>query len=79
MQFRIGTLVRRENKGHQHVNGDSLAVRQEKTGTTLMIPMHPELAGAIVSVPRTNMTFLMTEKGLFHLSGVRKLVPGTLR
>ena len=57
---RRGDVVR---MGHQHVNGDSLAVRQEKTGTTLMIPMHPELAGAIVSVPRTNMTFLMTEKG----------------
>ena len=49
--------------GWQHVTGDSIAVRQDKTGTALMIPIHPELAKVLASVPRTNLTFLMTEKG----------------
>jgi integrase len=49
--------------GRQHVQGDAIAVRQDKTGTALMIPLHPELATAIAAVPQTNMTFLMTEKG----------------
>jgi integrase len=49
--------------GWQHVQGDAIAVRQEKTGTALIIPLHPELATALASVPRTNLTFLMTEKG----------------
>jgi integrase len=42
---------------------DYLAVRQEKTDTALLIPLHPELALALEALPRTNMTFLMTEKG----------------
>jgi integrase len=49
--------------GRQHVQGDAIVVRQEKTGTALMIPLHPELATALASVLQTNMTFLMTEKG----------------
>jgi integrase len=49
--------------GWQHVQSDVIAVRQEKTGTALMIPLHPDLKLALASVPRTNMTFLMTEKG----------------
>ena len=49
--------------GWQHVQGDAVAVRQDKTGTALLIPVHPELATALASVPRTNLTFLMTEKG----------------
>lgn len=49
--------------GWQHVQSDAIAVRQEKTGTALMIPLHPDLKLALASVPRTNMTFLMTEKG----------------
>jgi integrase len=49
--------------GWQHVQSDVIAMRQEKTGTALMIPLHPDLKLALASVPRTNMTFLMTEKG----------------
>ena len=29
--------------GWQHVNGDLIAVRQKKTSTPLMLPLHPEL------------------------------------
>jgi integrase len=49
--------------GWQHVSGDTIAVRQEKTKTPLVIPLHPELQAALVSVPRTNLTFLVTEWG----------------
>jgi integrase len=57
---RRGDVVR---MGWQHVQGDSIAVRQEKTGRPLLIPMHPELALALASAPRTNLTFLVTEFG----------------
>jgi integrase len=49
--------------GWQHVNGDAIAVRQEKTDTALLIPMHPQLVAVLASVPRGNLTFLMTEHG----------------
>jgi integrase len=49
--------------GWQHVEGDAIKVRQQKTDTPLLIPMHPELQKALASVPRTNLTFLLTERG----------------
>jgi integrase len=49
--------------GWQHVSSDAIAVRQEKTDAVLMIPLHPKLKLALASVPRTNMTFLVTEIG----------------
>src|SRR5262245_39410937 len=49
--------------GWQHVHGDEIAVRQEKTDTPLLIPIHPELARVLAAVPKTNMTFLMNERG----------------
>jgi len=57
---RKGDVVR---MGWQHVKGDWIAVRQEKTDVPLMIQMHPELERAMASVPRTNLTFLVTERG----------------
>jgi integrase len=57
---RRGDVIR---MGWQHVRGDLLCVRQQKTGTALSIPMHPELMRALALVPRTNLTFLMTERG----------------
>jgi len=57
---RRGDVVR---AGWQHVKGDEIAVRQEKTDTPLRIPMHPELARSLRSVPKANLTFLMTERG----------------
>jgi integrase len=47
----------------QHVSGDCITVRQEKTDTALLIPMHPQLVAVLASVPRSNLTFLMTEHG----------------
>jgi integrase len=49
--------------GWQHVQGDTIALRQEKTDTPLLIPVHPELAKALAAAPKTNMTFLMNERG----------------
>jgi integrase len=57
---RRGDVVR---MGWQHVHGDAIAVRQEKTDTPLLIPIHPELARALAAVPRSNLTFLLTERG----------------
>lgn len=49
--------------GWQHVRNGKITVRQEKTDTPLLIPIAPELADALALVPRTNMTFLLTERG----------------
>jgi integrase len=49
--------------GWQHVRGKRIAVRQQKTGAHIDIPIHPELARALEAVPKTNLTFLMTERG----------------
>ena len=57
---RRGDIIR---MGWQHVKGDTITVTQQKTGITLAIPMHPTLVSALASVSRTNLTFLMTEKG----------------
>ena len=49
--------------GWQHINGDTLAVVQDKTNGFLRIPFHPKLAASIGKLPRLNMTFLLTEAG----------------
>lgn len=49
--------------GWQHVDGDQIAVRQQKTRTPLWIPLHPTLKAILEQTPRTNMTFLLTEFG----------------
>jgi integrase len=49
--------------GWQHVSGDCITVRQEKADAALLIPMHPQLVAVLASVPRSNLTFLMTEHG----------------
>jgi integrase len=57
---RVSDLVR---MGWQHVRGDRIAVRQQKTDKPLMVKMHPELVPVLASVPKGNLTFLMTERG----------------
>jgi integrase len=49
--------------GWQHIEGDCIAVRQEKTDEPLLIPIDAPLAVALTALPRTNMTFLVTEFG----------------
>jgi integrase len=48
--------------GWQHVNGNSITVRQQKTGATLEIPIHPALRAVLDQTPKTNLTFLLTEQ-----------------
>src|SRR5262249_26962892 len=48
--------------GWQHVQGDTIALRQGKTDTPLLIPIHPELAKALTVAPRNNLTFLVNER-----------------
>jgi integrase len=49
--------------GWQHVHGDMIAVRQEKTGKPLLIPLAPELARALAAAPKDHLTFLVTQTG----------------
>ena len=57
---RVSDVVR---MGCQHVKGDRIAVRQQKTNKPLLIKMHPELVRVLASVPKGNLTFLVTERG----------------
>jgi integrase len=53
--------------GRQHVRDGLLSVTQAKTGTTLTIPLHPELRSVLEATPAENMTFLVTREGKpFH-------------
>jgi integrase len=49
--------------GWQHMTGDGVKVRQKKTGKFLTIPLHPQLKAMLATLPRTNMTFMVTERG----------------
>lgn len=49
--------------GRQHIEGQSLRVVQRKTGTDLLIPMHPALRQELASLPRGQLTFLQTQQG----------------
>ena len=57
---RRGDVIR---MGWQHVEDDMIVVRQQKTKTPLLIPIHPELARAFKATSRANLTFLLTEFG----------------
>lgn len=49
--------------GRQHVRNGAIAVRQQKTGTMLQIPVHPKLGEALGGAADRHLTFLVTEKG----------------
>lgn len=49
--------------GRQHVRGDTIRVRQSKTGAHLIIPMHPVLKGVLDALPATGLAFLTTQYG----------------
>jgi integrase len=57
---RRGDVIR---MGAQHVRNGVLAVKQEKTGIELAIPLHPELAAVIAATPSDHLTFLTTKHG----------------
>jgi integrase len=49
--------------GRQHIHGGLLSIRQQKTGTELRIPVHPELRAIIDATPGEHLTFLVTRTG----------------
>jgi integrase len=50
--------------GRQHVTRDgAIRVRQLKTGTNLVIPVHPALQAILDATPNNHLTFLVTEGG----------------
>ena len=57
---RRGDVVR---IGRQHIKDNMLTVRQAKTGATLAIPVHPELARIIAATPIGHLTLLVTQTG----------------
>jgi len=71
LELFVQTMQRRSDvirMGWQHMTLDeegqpAIRVRQEKTDTPLQLPIHPRLEAALAELPRTNMTFLVTERG----------------
>jgi integrase len=66
LELTLSTGQRRSDvvrMGWQHVQGDCIAVRQEKTDEPLLIPIDAELAPVLAVTTRTNLTFLLTEFG----------------
>lgn len=49
--------------GRQHIQGSALRLTQAKTGADLLIPIHPELQRALELLPKTQLTFILTEYG----------------
>jgi integrase len=56
---RAADLIR---MGRQHVRGGMIDVAQQKTGTRLWIPIHPNLKAIIDSVPSDHLTFHISDK-----------------
>jgi integrase len=49
--------------GRQHVRIGCITVRQQKTGTTLSIPLHPALQSVLDATTNEHLTFLTTSAG----------------
>jgi integrase len=49
--------------GRQHIRDGVLTVKQQKTGITLAIPVHPELRTILDDTPSEHLTFLVTTTG----------------
>jgi integrase len=57
---RRGDVIR---SGRQHIGDGVLILRQQKTGTPLEIPVHPELERIIAATPIGHLTLLTTKSG----------------
>jgi len=55
--------------GPQHIRGNRISYRQQKTGRALAIPIHPDLAALIKATPSGHLTFLATLKGAHFTPG----------
>ncbi len=63
---RRGDVIR---LGWQHVRNGRVSVTQQKTGTRVTIPIHPNLLAELQEIPHQQMTFLMTATGAGFASG----------
>jgi integrase len=66
MTLALYTAQRRSDiirMGPQHIRNGILRVRQDKTGVTLNIPVHPDLQRIIDATPCGHLTFLTTRTG----------------
>jgi integrase len=71
---RRGDVIR---MGRQHIRDGAIAVRQQKTGTELVIPIHPTLEEIIGKVPADHLTLLTTQYGRpFTTSGFSNFFRG---
>ena len=57
---RLGDVIR---MGRQHIHDGELMVRQNKTGTSLSLPVVPELRAIIDATPGEHLTFLVKMTG----------------
>ncbi|WP_170352525.1 tyrosine-type recombinase/integrase [Ruegeria lacuscaerulensis] len=49
--------------GRQHVRNNVLTITQQKTGQQVSIPIHFELKRTLDSLPKNNLTFLVSDRG----------------
>ena len=63
---RRGDVIR---MGRQHIKDGLIAVKQEKTGAPLYIPIHPELQDILDATPSKHLTFLTTKSGKSYGAG----------
>lgn len=49
--------------GRQHIRNGLIEVKQQKTGTKLAIPIHPDLQAVLDATPSNHLTFLTTAFG----------------
>jgi len=66
MSLLLYTAARRGDAvklGPQHIKSGRLVYRQQKTGRTLAIPVHPQLVMVLAASPRSHLTFLVTPQG----------------
>src|SRR5260370_30120024 len=49
--------------GRQHIRDGMFQLRQQKTGATLVIPVHPALTEVLEAMPNDHLTFLTTGTG----------------
>src|SRR5262245_2858647 len=50
--------------GRQHIKDGVLTVKQQKTGATLAVPVHPHLQAVLDATPSEHLTFLTTATGV---------------
>ena len=64
--------------GRQHIRDGVLYLKQQKTGTALSIPLHPDLRAILDATSRDHVTFLTTRDGvLFSPAGFTNWFRGT--